>query len=237
MDLDAVNRMIGVGFRLGLHGHQHRAQLGHRYVLLPEEERMAVVSAGSLCAGPVDLPTGVNRQYNVIQLADDVSAARVHVREMAVATVFGPAMRADLGGKGYVDLNWDSETFRRLAKAAQISAKADHVSAAEKASKEGRLHEAREILLRIDRPPTSYQRALLLNILEQAADWDEIEAQLGEPVDITELTLLIRAEVELRNFGGAREALDRWGGPLQLPPPQRNDLDALISAREMMEAR
>ena len=58
MDVEIVRGMIGRGFRLGLYGHQHRAQATPHQVWLPDRERMAVVSAGSLCAGPRDLPTG-----------------------------------------------------------------------------------------------------------------------------------------------------------------------------------
>ena len=235
MDTDAVNRMIGVGFRLGLHGHQHRAQLGHRYVLLPEEERMAVVSAGSLCAGTTDRPTGVNRQYNIIQLDDDLAGARIHIREMTVATVFGPAMRAELGGKGYADLSWNSEAFRRQAATARVSNNMTRVSIAERAWKEGRPAEAKEILLGLEREAISYQRSLLLNILEENADWAEIVLQVPEPLDISELTLLTKAHVERHNFVDARKILDRWADPMSLPQPQRNDLDALINARELME--
>jgi len=234
MDLDSVHRMIGVGFRLGLHGHQHRAQLGHRYVLLPEEERMAVVSAGSLCAGRTDLPTGVNRQYNLIQLGDSLSRARVHIREMVVATVFGPAMRADLGGKGYVDLTWESNSFRRHVDRASASGTASLVAAAESAWKAGRIDEARETLMRLPNP-SGYARSLFVHVLEGAEDWDLLVRLLDHPIDIAELTLLVRAHVERGAFGLSREALDRWGGQLSLPPPQRQDLEHFINAREALE--
>ena len=43
---------------------------------------MAVISAGSLCAGNKELPRGVNRQYNLIVIDNNFTHARVHVREM-----------------------------------------------------------------------------------------------------------------------------------------------------------
>ena len=104
MDVSTVYTLIGRGFRLGLHGHQHRGQATNRYIHLPKQEPMAVVSAGSLCAGPSDLPTGVNRQYNIIEISDDCAEVRVHVREMVVATVFAPARRAEFGGESFIDM-------------------------------------------------------------------------------------------------------------------------------------
>jgi len=51
MDVEQVYEMIGLGIQLGVHGHQHAAQTSTHYVHLSGEEAMAVVSAGSLCAG------------------------------------------------------------------------------------------------------------------------------------------------------------------------------------------
>jgi len=53
MDVEIVRGMIGRGFRLRLYGHQHKAQVTPHQIWLPDRERMAVVSAGSLCAGPM----------------------------------------------------------------------------------------------------------------------------------------------------------------------------------------
>src|SRR5262249_34600404 len=68
MDANIVRSMIGGGFRLGLHGHQHKAQAGAQQVWLSNQERMAVASAGSLCAGTRELPTGTYRQYNLLEI-------------------------------------------------------------------------------------------------------------------------------------------------------------------------
>ena len=96
--------MIGRGFRLGLHGHQHKAQVRSQEIRLPGRESMAVISAGSLCAGRRHLPTGTHRQYNVVELAPDLRSVRTHVRAMAVANVFSPASLVEFGGASCLDL-------------------------------------------------------------------------------------------------------------------------------------
>lgn len=58
MDIDIVRQMMSGGIRLGLHGHQHHAQVAPQYVRLPDRQTMVLVSAGSLCAGHHDLPLG-----------------------------------------------------------------------------------------------------------------------------------------------------------------------------------
>ena len=88
MDAAQVREMIGHGFQLGLHGHQHMAGTSTQFVHLDHIRSMAVVSTGSLCAGTRELPRGVNRQYNLIVIEDDFSHARIHVREMGEGEQF-----------------------------------------------------------------------------------------------------------------------------------------------------
>ena len=63
VSINTVYDMIGHGFQLALHGHQHFAEIGSHYVRVPGDREIAIVSAGSLCAGSKDLPRGINRQY------------------------------------------------------------------------------------------------------------------------------------------------------------------------------
>jgi len=107
MDVDLVRAMAGRGFRLGLHGHQHKAQATPQKVFLPDQETMVVVSAGSLCAGANELPPGVNRQYNVIDIAEDFHSVRIHVREMTVGNLFGRASLVAFGGRSFAEFQWE----------------------------------------------------------------------------------------------------------------------------------
>ena len=67
---------------------------------------MAVISAGSLCAGPGDLPVGTHRQYNVVEIAEDFCSVRTHVRAMIVANLFSRGQFAELGGVSSAELGW-----------------------------------------------------------------------------------------------------------------------------------
>ena len=60
MNIDEVHELAGHGFQLGLHGHQHVAAESAYYVRRAQAQKIAVVSAGSLCAGSRELPRGVN---------------------------------------------------------------------------------------------------------------------------------------------------------------------------------
>ena len=106
MDLDLIRGMIGRGFRLGLYGHQHRTQITPQHAQMYDQETMAIASAGSLCAGRKELPTGALRGYSVVEIADDYGSARIHVREMSVANLFSRATLRDFSGASFVDMQW-----------------------------------------------------------------------------------------------------------------------------------
>lgn len=120
MDIRTIDRMIGRGFTLGLHGHQHRAQAAPRSIQLAHQRTMVVVSAGTLCADGDDLPIGTNRQYNVIEISDDMRGGRVHVREMRPGDNFAPCVFQEFGNKSFIEFKWasiESEIPQRITKA------------------------------------------------------------------------------------------------------------------------
>ena len=105
MDALCVQEMAGHGFQLGLHGHQHVSGALTQYVHLDQSRAMAVVGAGSLCAGARELPRGENRQYNLVVIDDNFLSGRVHVREMGDGEQFtrkrsGPFLN------GFLEISW-----------------------------------------------------------------------------------------------------------------------------------
>ncbi len=232
MDPVTVAEMIGKGFRLGLHGHQHRAAAAHRYVRLPNEERMAVISAGSLCADGSDLPTGVNRQYNVIEIADNLHSARVHVREMVTGTVFAPARRTEFGLNTYVDLEWepppgplgggtDDEQARLIA--------ADH------ALGEGHPERVPEILGETPPAAGSYARRLLAKALETLEQWEDLATLLDPPTSSEELVQGAHALAEAGKPDEAHTFVLSHFEDVGLTPSTVQDLERYIAAKKAMQ--
>ncbi len=231
MSVSVVDRLIGKGFRLGLHGHQHRAAAANRYVHLPEREMMAVVSAGSLCAGARGLPPGVNRQYNLIEIPETLDSARVHVREMAIATNFAPAIRAELGFKSHVDLKWQlppDSTARRGVYERQLTLRAEAANA------EHRFEDAERVLLLVSRPPGSYARRLMVIALKEQQTWERLADELGEPHSIEELV----AGTNALSLSGADERAEQYleahTDTVGLDATTARELGAVIAARRGM---
>lgn len=211
MDVESVYELINLGFRLGVHGHQHKTQVLPKTLSAPSEATMALVSAGSLCVGSRELPTGEWRQYNIIEISDDYNSARVHVREMVSGHVFGPRYFKEFGGKTYTEVKWTPDTTpvgtlidnkMRLVNARIIDA--------EKMIKGGSWKDAITLLLTIKELPL-YGRELLLKAHEDAQDWNGIIRHFEKPYSIRELISLVSAYCELRRYQEAEDVIAKNG--------------------------
>lgn len=82
MDADMVQCLIDDGFSVGFHGHQHRSQFVDERHKFGTDRKITIVSAGTLCAGPGELPTGQSRAYNLVQIDPVEMKATLHQRRM-----------------------------------------------------------------------------------------------------------------------------------------------------------
>ncbi|CAE6732642.1 metallophosphoesterase family protein [Paraburkholderia nemoris] len=235
MDVDIVRGMIGRGFRLGLYGHQHRAEAVPIQIHLADRETMAVVSAGSLCAGSRELPTGAHRGYNIIEIAGDLQSARVHVREMSVSNLFCASRRAAFGGASYVDLKWDppadlagrpidSSLQRLMATVAQ----------AEIELKAGAPSTAKELLLPVAAELPDFGRLLLIESARQTNDRFLVIELLTPPRTIGELVERTDTFIRVKDYAEARAGLDQFGEVLGVAEPHVKELRARIASAEAM---
>lgn len=233
MDVDIVRGMIGRGFRLGLYGHQHKTQITPHQVWLPDRERMAIISAGSLCADAYELPTGVHRQYNVLEIAPDFQSVRVHVRAMAVANLFSRGHLMDFGGASFADLDWNPP--RNLAGAeidTDTTRERRAIEEAEAAAKTGDPAKTVQLLQSLSLPIGSYQRQLLLEAATEVRDWKIIANVTNPPTSIEELVQRIEALSQLGDPNGATETLDRFSSELQLPAVMVAEIRGRINAQK-----
>ena len=106
LDPNTVKLMIDKGFRLALHGHRHDSSISPLDLFVSTIETLAVIGAGSLCAGEKALPHGVNHRYNIIQIDRQEKTGRVHVREMNQPGIWGPGQLFETGGGGGGSLTW-----------------------------------------------------------------------------------------------------------------------------------
>lgn len=234
MDVAAVHEMIGVGFRLGMHGHQHYAQTAVQYLHQPDAA-LAVVGAGSLCAGGAELPRGIDRQYNIVAINDDYNGARVHVREMGLGNQFTRTQRGGFGVDGAVVLTW-TLPVDPMGRPIDLSSKADAkaVDAAEAALRTGDGNGALRALEQTERPAASYARRLFLKAAQMTDRWDLVVGATTAPENAGELVLLVRALERRNEVAHARAALEGHADRVGLAAHVRRDLEERLDVREMM---
>ncbi|WP_439185765.1 metallophosphoesterase family protein [Carboxylicivirga taeanensis] len=108
MDIRTLKNIMRNGITLGFHGHQHQLEKIDEFMDVSENEKITLISAGSLCAGPNHLPTGFNRQYNILEIEAETFRAKLHSRKMMENINFSlPIWEKDnISGceKGYMEL-------------------------------------------------------------------------------------------------------------------------------------
>jgi hypothetical protein len=84
MDSNRLKNFIDSNIVIGFHGHQHKMEVINEYNNVIEQKKITVFSAGTLCADGTDLPTGTNRQYNIVEIeskSNNQLSVTLHVRE------------------------------------------------------------------------------------------------------------------------------------------------------------
>jgi 3',5'-cyclic AMP phosphodiesterase CpdA len=107
LDHESMQYLIDSGVSLGFHGHQHTHDcVDERYRLGPDERKMTIVSASTLCAERGNLKPGIPRGYNVVEVDTEKWSGRVHSRRMVNSDfnlpVWGPG-QFNVTGTSYVD--------------------------------------------------------------------------------------------------------------------------------------
>ena len=231
MDSSQVQEMIAHGFQLGLHGHQHVAGTLTQHVHLDESRAMAIVGAGSLCAGVNQLPRGQNRQYNLIVIEENFVNGRVHVREMGDGGQF-TRKRSGAFLNGFEKLQWFSQTN---AMGMKLDGKETNdrrsISTAEDALNCGRPSIAIESLSAVDISSYPHARKILLEALQIEEKWPELIAAIGTPTNLDETIKLIFALIENGQFDEAQSELDAENA---IDSTVRHDLTARLKTKKLL---
>lgn len=210
MDITSVHEMVGNGFRLGLHGHQHQADASAYSIHLPEELSMGISSTGSLCAGARELPRGVNREYNLVVIDDTYTSARVHVREMTLGNQFGKCGRGVFRVDGFSELEWQLPAGRAgTAPLDDSKLTASIVLSAEEALHSGRAEDTINLLEKIKLPLTGHARNLFIEAARAIGNWEKLIEFLGNPKSIAEYIELFGAMLARNQLDAAATLLDR----------------------------
>ena len=208
LDPNTVKLMIDKGFRLALHGHRHDSSISPLDLFVSTRETLAVIGAGSLCAGEKALPHGVNHRYNVIQINRQEMMGLVHVREMNQPGIWGPGQLFEMGGKSYVDFRWTASSLEVADQGRFGGYNTALVDELERMINSGRSEEAIEVLMTSDAITETYRRRLLGKALETSEKWSALKGLLESPQNEDELAMYYMASERSGDMIGVEEVLE-----------------------------
>lgn len=208
LDPNTVKLMIDKGFRLALHGHRHDSSISPLDLFVSTRETLAVIGAGSLCAGEKALPHGVNHRYNVIQIDRQERAGSVHVREMNQPGIWGPGQLFEAGGKSYVDFHWTASSLEVADQGRSGGYNTALVDEVERMINSGCSEEAIEVLMTSNVITDTYRRRLLSKALEVSEKWSDLKVLLGSPQNEEELAMYYMASERSGDMVGVEEVLE-----------------------------
>lgn len=186
VDAEIVQSLMDGGFVIGLHGHQHRPQfLEHRFTA-DRKRSIAVISAGTLCAGPSHLPPGRMRAYNLVCVDSVARSGSVHVRDMKNIS-FGSPVWGDAYVNEFAGATMKFELAAPLSPVSAISKAAD----AEEALRKGDAREAYSLVRQS--LSDGFARRVALQSLTALGDWEEIVRVFNPPTSALEFITLCEA--------------------------------------------
>jgi hypothetical protein len=230
MDVSHVKEMAGLGFQVGFHGHQHIGATQTRSIHLNEEHAMAVVSAGSLCAGARELPRGINRQYNIVVIEDDYKGGRVHAREMGEGGQFSRKTNGEFL-TGYARISWlaQENIAGQIVKPGEANSRRTTLRA-EEFLKSGLAKKALEEIMTIDVSTNSYAKRLACEAAIEAKEWGLLKQLLSKPSSEDEIVWLAIALIETRDFSQAAEFIAKH---TELAKPVIQQLNDRLAVAQM----
>lgn len=201
MDDTFIKNLISDGVKIGFHGHQHRQEILREESNIIDGEMMILLCAGSLCAGPDELPTGYNQQYNLLELY------RINDEEIQLKLF----SRVKTSESSFDNPIWDKGTFNSTA--TEFVTKFDHpkppipnIGNAERLLGDKDYQRAQEILKQHDLDDPIIRR-LLLECYDQLESHSAIIEHFSDPQNSTECISLINAGIEENNVNTAKKIL------------------------------
>ena len=206
MDGSVLKNFIDSKISIGFHGHQHRMEAIHEYSDIVEQKSLIIFSAGTLCGGPDELPTGINRQYNIIEFERNVYDSKIHatlhVREKSESSSFNnpiwiPGRIASRNASSY---SFEFEDPRNI----DITTRFLDI---ETLINEKHFDAAKSKLIMMD-IENGFVRGFLLECINETEDHDLAIQKFAHPRSIKEAITVLNAAIALRQTELIKEIID-----------------------------
>lgn len=210
MDSTRLKNFINSGIVIGFHGHQHKTEVINEYNDVIEQKKITVFSAGTLCGGPKELPTGSNRQYNLIELEssteNDVIKVTLHVREKSESS----SLDNPIWTPGRIDSNNVSYYAFEITNPYQIDISTVLMDI-DNLMQKGDYDNAINCLMGMDLS-NDFVRKFLIECILQTENHKLAIELFSKPLSHEEIIVVLNSATQLRNKSKIKEILDEISG-------------------------
>lgn len=191
MDNTCIQNFIADNVKIGFHGHQHKVEVLRTENNIIDNKMMLILSAGSLCAGPKELPTGHNQQYNLLELIridDETIQLKIHSRVKTSQSAFdNPIWEKGVFNSGISEFTTDIKhtklSIPSLGKAEKLIGDKDYETA--------------QSILTMHNINDHFVRILLLECYTQLENHSGIIEHFSQPQSAYEAIALMNASLEI----------------------------------------
>ncbi len=201
MDDTFIKNLISDSVKIGFHGHQHRQEILREESNIIDGKTMLILSAGSLCAGPDELPTGCNQQYNLLELSR-VNNEQIQLKLFSRVKTLESSFDNPIWCKG----TFNSTKTEFITKLAHSLPPIPDIGKAEILLGSKNYQDAQEILKQHDLADPVV-RILLLECYEQLENYSAILKDFANPQNNAECVSLINANIEDTNADEVKKVL------------------------------
>jgi predicted phosphodiesterase len=205
MDKRILRSMMDKHIQIGLHGHHHKCYITFEYKNIFDNDKLLIVSSGTLYGNRNSLPSGTKRQYNIIEIKTENNKAKItiHSREDKSQDEYDiPSW-----GKGRIDDSSDSFWMTEIDIPSQPSIEIVLDSIMRDSEQNSDFNSGISKLLELDATNSSV-RKLLLDYLERTNNYSLIYEHYRSPEDNIEAISLLNAVIELNDSSKMKEIIE-----------------------------
>ena len=190
--------------QVGLHGHHHVCQVTFEYKSIIDEDKLLIISAGTLYGNTKSLPSGTKRQYNLIEFEIEAAKAKITINSREDKSQSEYAIPS--WGEGRIgdssNSSWTTEVL--LPKQPSFEEKLNLIMKNVEQTQDYSSGARQLIELDIENPLT---RKFFLEYLTKSGDYQLIYNYFRNPRNNAEAISVLNAVIELNDSFLKREIL------------------------------
>lgn len=216
LDQGRIQFLMDKGIQIGLHGHQHKAEIIDMKFIVDESLHLPILGCGTLCASDRDIPPGETRQYNIIELEREYSSLTLHTRKSYDQAPGCPIWMAE-SIRHNINDPFVKLFYGKMKKSSPVEVRESDMDKQTGLSKEltqidyfisnRNFIDALDKLKDLD-STNPFVRSFLIECLASLERDDQLIAFLTEPRDIREFTYLSEALWKKKDLDGLKRILE-----------------------------